>query len=125
MRTANVSGRVPRKYERLIEKQARAAKTSKSNLVSRYVIEKSLEGEFPGIGFRDSASGREAYVLGHRVAVWEVATVVAEAKSVTAAAEYFRWPAVLVERAMAYAAAFPKEIEAARGGEQDAIPAAG
>jgi hypothetical protein len=37
--------------------------------VARYVIEKSLETEFPGISFRDSLSGREAYLTGHRVAV--------------------------------------------------------
>ena len=55
--TAYVSGRVPPRYERLVVKQARAAKTSKSDLVARYVIEKSLENEFPGISFRDSLSG--------------------------------------------------------------------
>ena len=60
MNTAYVSGRVPPRYERLVVKQARAAKTSKSDLVARYVIEKSLENEFPGISFRDSLSGREA-----------------------------------------------------------------
>ena len=71
MSTAYVSGRVPARYERLVTKQARAARTSKSDLVARYVIEKSLETEFPGISFRDSLSGREAYLTGHRVAVWE------------------------------------------------------
>jgi hypothetical protein len=49
MSTAYVSGRVPTRYERLVTKQARAARTSKSDLVARYVIEKSLETEFPGI----------------------------------------------------------------------------
>src|SRR5437773_1729615 len=46
----------------LVVKQARAAKTSKSNLVVRYVIEKSLENELPGISFRDSLFGRVAYL---------------------------------------------------------------
>src|SRR5437016_13648684 len=78
MSTAYVSGRVPPRYERLVVKQARAAKTSKSNLVARYVIEKSLETEFPGISFRNSLSGREAYLTGHRVAVWEVLEVYEE-----------------------------------------------
>ena len=58
MSTAYVCGRVPARYERLVTKQARAARTSKSDLVARYVIEKSLETEFPGISFRDSLSGR-------------------------------------------------------------------
>ena len=47
MSTAYVSGRVPACYERLVAKQARSARTSKSDLVARYVIEKSLETEFP------------------------------------------------------------------------------
>ena len=106
-------------------KQARAAKTSKSDLVARYVIEKSLETEFPGISFRDSLSGREAYLTGHRVAVWEVVAVLEDAKTVEKAAEHFRWPRVLVKRALPYARAFPDEIGRSREGETDTVPVAG
>src|SRR5438552_608270 len=98
MSTAYVSGRVPERYARLIVRQARAAKTSKSDLVARYVIEKSLEAEFPGISFRDSISGREAYLTGHRVAVWEVVAVNHETRSVAKTADHFHWPRVLVTR---------------------------
>src|SRR6184192_1041647 len=113
MSSAYVSGRVPPRYEKLILKQARAAKTSKSNLVARYVIEKSLETEFPGISFRNSLSGREAYLTGHRVAVWEVVDVHAETKSIKKTASHFHWPRVLVTRALAYAKAFPEEVRTA------------
>ena len=115
--TAYVSARVPAHYERLVTKQARAARTSKSDLVARYVIEKSLETEFPGISFRDSLSGREAYLTGHRVAVWEVLAVQEQTKSVEKTASHFRWPRVLVKRALAYAKAFPEEIRTARDEE--------
>jgi len=125
MSTAYVSGRVPARYERLVARQARAARTSKSDLVARYVIEKSLETEFPGISFRDSLSGREAYLTGHRVAVWEVLAVQDETKSIDRTAQHFRWPRVLVKRALAYAKAFPEEITRARAGETDTTPAAG
>src|SRR5438874_9895817 len=125
MSTAYVSGRVPAHYERLVVKQALAAKTSKSNLVARYVIEKALESEFPGISFRDSLSGREAYLTGHRVAVWEVLDVYAESKSLQKTSQYFRWPEVLVKRALAYANAFPEEIRRSREGERHAFPVAG
>ena len=125
MSTSYVSGRVPPRFERLVTKQARSAKTSKSDLVARYVIEKSLETEFPGISFRDSLSGREAYLAGHRVAVWEVLAVYEETKSVEKTAEHFRWPLVLVKRALAYAKAFPEEIRKSREGEIDAAPAVG
>src|ERR1700739_4841747 len=101
MSTGYVSGRVPPRYERLVVKQAQAAKTTKSNLVARYVIEKSLETEFPGISFRDSLSGREAFVTGHRVAVWEVLAVHEETKSVEKTGSHFRWRGVLVKRALA------------------------
>lgn len=125
MSTAYVSGRVPARYERLVAKQARAAKTSKSDLVARYVIEKSLETEFPGISFRDSLSGREAYLTGHRVAVWEVLSVHEETRSVEKTAEHFRWPLVLVRRALSYAKAFPEEIRKSHDGETDAAPVIG
>ena len=65
MSSAYVSGRVAARYERLVTKQARAARTSKSDLVARYVIEKSLETEYPGISFRDSLSGREEIGRAH------------------------------------------------------------
>lgn len=117
MSTAYVSGRVPARYERLVTKQARVARTSKSDLVARYVIEKSLETEFPGLSFRDSLSGREAYLAGHRVAVWEVVAVHEETKSVEKTASHFGWPRVLVKRALVYAQAFPEEIHTARGEE--------
>lgn len=125
MSVAYVSGRVPVRYERLVARQARAARTSKSDLVARYVIEKSLESEFPGIAFRDSLSGREAYLAGHRVAVWEILAVHAELKSMDETAAYFRWPRVLVARALAYAKAFPEEIRGSREGETDSGQAAG
>lgn len=118
-RTAYVSGRVPARYKRLVTKQARAARTSKSDLVARYVIEKSLETEFPGIGFRNSLSGREAYLTGHRVAVWEVVAVHNATKSTDKTARHFGWPRVLVKRALAYANAFPDEIDRASAGETE------
>ena len=123
MSTAYISGRVPARYARLVVKQARAAKTSKSDLIARFVMEKSIEGEFPGISFRDSLSGREAYLTGHRVAVWEVVEVHEEFQSVAKTAEHFHWPAVLIKRALAYASEFPEEIKQSREGERHGAPA--
>ena len=73
--------------------------------------------EFPAISFRDSLSGREAYLTGRRVAVWEVVRVFAETESKERTAEYFGWPESLVATALAYAKAFPDEIERSRKGE--------
>ena len=79
-----------------------------------------MEEEFPGVGFRDSAGGREAYVLGHRVAVWEVAEVCQEAGTIAKTAGHFQWPAALVRCALAYAKAYPGEIAQQREAEAGA-----
>jgi uncharacterized protein (DUF433 family) len=76
--------------------------------------EMTLEEEYPGIGFRDSAGGREAYLLGHRVAVWEVVALMEEVKTIAQPAEHYRWPPALVRCALAFARAFPAEIEQQR-----------
>ena len=123
MSAAYVSGRVPVRYERLVARQARMARTSKSDLVARYVIEKALETEFPGISFRDSLSGREAYVTGRRLAVWEILAVREETASLQKTVDHFRLPRQLVTRALAYAAAFPEEIGRSREGETTAAAA--
>ncbi len=101
----------------LLSRQAKRRRLEVSTLSSLYLKEKALEEEFPGIGFRDSAGGREAYVLGHRVAVWEVAAVNEEAKSIVKTAAHFRWTAALVRCALAFAKAYPKEIEQERAAE--------
>ena len=51
----------------LLTRQARRRKLDVATPNSLYLKEKTLEEEYPGIGFRDSAFGREAYVQGHRV----------------------------------------------------------
>jgi uncharacterized protein (DUF433 family) len=88
-----------------------------STLSSLYLKEKALEEEFPGIGFRDSIGGREVYLLGHRVAVWEVMDVYKEATTIAKTADHFRWPPALVRCALAYAKAYPKEIQQQRKAE--------
>ncbi len=83
-----------------------------STLSSLYLKEKAMEEEFPGIGFRDAVSGREAFVLGHRVAAWEVLEVFRQVGSISRTAAYFRWPEALVRCAFAFAEAYPDEIRA-------------
>ena len=104
----------------LLSRQAKRRQLEVSTLSSLYLREKALEEEFPGVGFRDSAGGREAYLLGHRIAVWEVADLYREAKTIARAAAHFRWTPALVRCALAYAKAFPKEIEQQRQAEASA-----
>src|SRR5438034_4436136 len=80
MPTVVQSCRIEEGHAALLARQAKRRHLEVSTLSSLYLKEKALEEEFPGIGFRDSVGGREAYVLGHRVGVWEVLDVYKEAK---------------------------------------------
>lgn len=117
MPTVVQSCRIEEEHAALLSRQAKRRHLEVSTLSSRYLKEKALEEEFPGLGFRDSAGGREAYVLGHRVAVWEVVEVYGEARTIAKTADHFRWTPALVRCALAYAKAFPKEIEQEREAE--------
>src|SRR5438309_10144916 len=110
MATIVQSCRIEAGHAALLSRQAKRRHLEVSSLSSLYLKEKALEEEFPGIGFRDSAAGREAYVLGHRVAVWEVLGVYREAKTIARTANHFNWPDYLVKCALAYARAFPESV---------------
>ena len=117
MPTVVQSCRIEAENAALLSRQAKRRHVEVSTLSSLYLKEKSLEEEFPGIGFRDSVGGREAYVLGHRVAVWEVVDVHHEAKTIAKAADHFRWPPALVRCVLAYAKAFSNDISKQRQAE--------
>jgi hypothetical protein len=101
----------------LLSRQASRRHFEVSTLSSLYLKEKALEEEFPGIGFRDAVGGREAYVLGQRVAVWEVFDVFQEAKSIRRTANHFGWPDDLVKCALAFVKEYPEEIARERHSE--------
>ena len=120
MATVVQSCRIEKALAPLLARQARRKKLEVSTLSSLYLREKALEEEFPGIGFRDAAGGREACVLGHRVAIWEVEDVQRETKSVAKTAQHFRWPRSLVRCALAFARAFAGEVARQRTAESEA-----
>lgn len=113
------SCRIAKGLAPLLARQARRKRVGVPALSSLYLREKALEEEFPGIGFRDTANGREAYVLGHRVAVWQVEDIHRETKSVKKTADYFRWPESLVKCALLFAKDFPAEVQAQRRAETE------
>jgi uncharacterized protein (DUF433 family) len=117
MRTVVQSCRLDKIHADLISRQARRRHLETSTLSSLYLKEKALEEEFPGIGFRDHIGGREAYILGQRVAVWEVVDVYREAKTIVRTAKHFGWPEYLVKCALDYARAFPAAIAAQKKAE--------
>ena len=117
MPTVVQSCRIEAAHAALLARQARRRRLEVSTLSSLYLKEKALEEEFPGLGFRDSACGREACMQGHRVAVWEVVEVYDQAGTVAKTAAHFRWPPALVRCALAYARAYPSQIAQEREAE--------
>jgi hypothetical protein len=66
------------------------------------------------IDFRDSPVGRQVYIQGSTLAVWEVMLFVHSYKqSASAVARHLKWPEVKVQAAVNYAKAFPEEINVA------------
>jgi uncharacterized protein (DUF433 family) len=104
MATVVQSCRIGEEHATLLSRQAKRRHLEVSTLSSLYLKEKALDG-------------REAFVLGHRVAVWEVVSVNRQAKAIAKTAAYFRWPPSLVRSALAYATAHPGEVERQRSVE--------
>jgi hypothetical protein len=117
MATTVQSCRIDSVHAALIARQAKRRHVEPGTLSSLYLKEKALEEEFPGIGFRDSVGGREAFLLGHRVAVWEVLELYHQAGSIPKTATYFSWPPALVRCALAYARTYPASIRTQREAE--------
>ena len=83
-----------------------------SDASARLVEEGLRRSEFAFIDFRDSPSGRQAYIQGRSLAVWEVILVARSYDhNVTAVAHHLRWPEAKVQAAFNYAKAFPAEIK--------------
>jgi uncharacterized protein (DUF433 family) len=120
MPTIVQSCRIEEAHGAMLARQAKRRHLEVSTLSSMYLKEKALEEEFPGIGFRDGAGGREAYVVGHRVAVWEVLDALRHVKTIAKAAGHFSWPPALVRCAVAFAKEFPADVEQQRRAEIDA-----
>ena len=91
-----------------------------SDASARLVEEGLRRSEFAFIDFRDSPAGRQAYIQGSTLAVWEIMLLVRSYKgNVSAVAKHLRWPEAKVRAAFNYAEAFPEEIEEATS-ENDA-----
>jgi uncharacterized protein (DUF433 family) len=70
--------------------------------------------EFAFIEFRDSSVGRQAYLQGTRLKIWQVVSITRDyGGDIAQAAAHLSVPTTQVVAALNYAKAFPDEIEAA------------
>jgi hypothetical protein len=85
-----------------------------SDASARLVEEGLRRSEFAFLDFRDSPVGRQAYIQGTTLAVWEVIFLLRSYNgSVAAVAKHLRWPEAKVRAAVNYTEAFPDEIDGA------------
>lgn len=85
-----------------------------SDASARLVEEGLRRSEFAFLDFRDSPMGRQAYIQGSTLAVWEVVALLQSYDdNIAAVARHLRWPEAKVRAAANYAVAFPQEIEEA------------
>jgi hypothetical protein len=106
-----VSMRLPAESGRRLKRMASRHGWTASDASARLVEEGLRRAEFAFIDFRDSAAGRQAYVQGSTLAVWEVAMLLrAHKQDAAAVARHLGWPEAKVRAAMHYAEAFSSEI---------------
>jgi hypothetical protein len=85
------------------------------------LVEEGLRrNEFGLIDFRDSPAGRQAYIQGSGLAVWEVVELIETYEGdLDGAAGHLMWPVTRLHAALNYADAFPEEIAAARADNRE------
>ncbi len=120
-RSEVVSMRLPVESSHRLKRLAKRHGWSASDASARLVEEGLRRSEFAFIDFRDSSAGRNAYVQGSTLAVWEVMLLLRGYKDDAAAvARHLQWPEARVLAAVHYASAFAEEIEEALA-ENDAV----
>src|SRR5580700_6219081 len=121
-RSMVVSMRLPEESSRRLKRMANRHVWTTSDASARLVEEGLRRSEFAMIDFRDSPAGRQAYIQGSSLAIWEVAMVVRSHRgSVPAGARHLNWSELMVRAALHYAEAYPNEVEEAltENGEVD------
>ena len=97
-----------------LQRVARATGRTPGELAGRLVEEGLRQREFPGLEFRDTPIGRQAFLAGTRVGVWHVALIAPEYGAVAEdIGTGLGLPPSAVATALAYAAAYPEEVAAA------------
>jgi uncharacterized protein (DUF433 family) len=113
-RSVVISMRLPTEIGNRLKRMANWHGWTTSDASARLVEEGLRRAEFAFIDFRDSAAGRQAYIQGSTLAVWEVLLLVQSYRAdVSAVAKHLKWPEAKIQAAINYAKAFPEEIERA------------
>ena len=111
-RSMVLSMRLPKESGERLKRMAHRHGWTPSDASARLIEEGLRRAEFAFIDFRDSAAGRQAYIQGSTLAVWEVAMLLRSYRgNAVAVAAHLRWPEAKVRAAEHYAQVFSEEIE--------------
>jgi uncharacterized protein (DUF433 family) len=109
-----ISMRLPAASGKRLKRMANRHGWTPSDASARLVEEGLRRSEFAFIDFRDSSAGRQAYIQGSGLAVWEVIQLIHSYKNdLQTVAKHLRWPKAKVQAAVNYAEAFSSEISEA------------
>ena len=97
-----------------LERAARRLGRTPSEAAAVLLDESLRQRDFAFVEFRDSPVGRQAYLKGTRLAVWQVVSLARSfAGDAPRTAAHLEIPEVAVRAALVYSAAYPGEVEAA------------
>jgi hypothetical protein len=113
-RSTVISMRLPAESGNRLKRMASRHGWTASDASARLVEEGLRRTEFAFVDFRDSAAGRQAYIQGSSLAIWEIVLLVESYEGgVAGVAAHLKWPEAKIRAAVNYARAFPQEIDAA------------
>jgi uncharacterized protein (DUF433 family) len=110
-KTSVMTLRLAPEVARGVDRLARQFGNRPAQVGARLVEEGLRRRDFPQIELRDTVAGRVAYLAGTRFAVYWITRTVRHGTTPEEFAKDYDLPLVRVREAMAYAAAFPAEIE--------------
>lgn len=116
-RSMVISMRLPVKSGQRLKRMATRHGWTPSDASARLVEEGLRRADYAFVDFRDSAAGRQVYIQGSSMAVWEIMLLARDYQhDVAKVAKHLRWPEAKVQAAFNYARAFPDEISEALTG---------
>src|SRR5437763_14974302 len=120
-RSVVISMRLPAESGHRLKRMATRHGLTPSDASARLVEEGLRRSEFAFLDLRDSPAGRQAYIQGSTLAIWEVMLLLRSYKgNVEDVAKHLKWPEARVRAALNYSEAFPGEVNEAIA-ENDSI----
>lgn len=113
-RESGISSRLRPEQERRLARKAKRMGRPASELGSLYIEEGLRRDDFAFLDLRDSSAGRQAYIQGSTLAVWEIVWIArGHGDDIQATAEHLQMAPMKVQAALNYAREFQEEIEEA------------